>query len=195
MMLYWLFWLLSNSLYWLVFPFQVFGQEHIPRRGGCIIASNHRSYADPYLLGVASPRRIHFVARDTLFRHPLFAGLIRMLGAIPIRRASADKQALVTVLKGLQKSQRFVIFPEGTRHVQFDGTNALPGIGLLAVKSGLPVIPVYVDGSDDMLPAGSRWIRRVQVTVRFGEPLFFSERRDYQNIANEIMEKVYALAP
>lgn len=194
-MLYWFLWFLSNSLYWLVFPFQCFGTEHIPRRGGCIIASNHSSFADPYLLGVASPRRIHFVARDTLFRNSLFSLLICNLGAIPIRRSSADKQALNKVINGLKGGWPFVIFPEGTRHVTFDGTNAQPGIGLIAVKSGVPVIPVYIDGSDELLPADAKFVRRAQVTVRFGEPLVFTGRKDYQAIANEIMSQVYRLAP
>lgn len=194
-MLYWFIWFISNSFHWLLFPFQVFGLEHIPHRGGFMIASNHCSYADPYLLGVASPRQIYFVARDTLFHNPILAFVLRELGTIPIRREYADKAALTRVISGLKAGHPFLIFPEGTRHIRFDGTNAQPGIGLIAVKSGLPVVPVYIEGTDDLLPAGARWVRRALVTIRFGEPIVFGDRKDYQSIANEIMTRVYDLAP
>lgn len=182
-------------MHWLVFPFRVSGAEHVPRRGGFILASNHLSFADPYLLGVASPRRIHYVARDTLFKNKLLAWYLREIGTIPIKRGSADKEALSAIIKGLKYGSPFLIFPEGTRHVHFDGANAQPGIGLIAVKSGVPVVPVYIDGSDDLLPVDAKFFRRARVTVRFGEPAVFKNRKDYRNIANEIMSRVYQLSP
>ena len=95
-MLYYLGKIIITALFKLFGHFRVVGREHVPRRGGVVLAANHTSYADPPLVGCAAPRRVHFMAKSELFTHRFFAALIRRVGAFPVKRGVADRQALRT---------------------------------------------------------------------------------------------------
>ena len=176
--------------------FEVRGKEHIPRKGGFILTSNHLSYLDPIVLGVACPRKLNYMAKDNLFSNPLFSWILRDVGAFAVRRHSADYSALKQALSRLRKGKGLVIFPEGTRQVNGSLGAAQPGVGFLAAKTNLPIIPSVIRGTDSVLPKGFRFIRLKKISVCFGRKIAIERREspDYQEIADKIMRSIGHLA-
>lgn len=181
----------------LLLGYRVSGTENIPRRGGFLLASSHKSYLDPLVVGAGLPRELRYFSKRELFANPLFGWLIRSYGAVPVERTGADRRALALALKILSDGEGLIVFPEGTRIRRPGVGEAKPGIGMLAVRSGVPVIPCW---------AGATWdprrslLRRVPVDVRFGPPLSFAApsestqaRRAYEDAALEIMAAIARL--
>ncbi len=155
-----------------VFHLRVVGKEEIPVTEGVILAANHVSYVDPVFIGGAlAERQLHFMAKEELFRFPIFGALIRRLNAFPVRRGQVDYGAIRQCLRLLREGEVLLMFPEGTRGDGVALQEAEEGIGLLAARSGCPVVPVYVRGTDHVLPRGRRIPRIRPVTVYFGHLL------------------------
>jgi len=139
-----------------------------------LLVSNHVSVLDPPFVDGAAPRRLYFMAKEELFRIPLLGRLIRALNARPVRRDGSDTRALKAALAQLEEGHALLVFPEGTR-----GEEGRPlregkaGVGMLAVLSGAPVVPVYVSGTGAALPRGRSLPRPTRVRVTFGPPLTF----------------------
>jgi 1-acyl-sn-glycerol-3-phosphate acyltransferase len=151
------------------------GRHHVPRTGAGLLVANHSSVLDPGLIAGVTPRPIAFLAKAELFQIPLFGRLIRALNAHPVRREGGDPAALRTALRVLENGGLLLVFPEGTRGAEGVLRPGKAGAGMLAVRSGAPVVPVYIRGSGQALPRGHRFPRRAKVTVTFGPPLRFSE--------------------
>lgn len=151
----------------------IVGRENVPRRGGLIVAPNHLSHLDPLLVGVALPRHAWFVATDELFEFRILGWLARRLRAFPIRQDSADRQALRKTEALLAAGHAVVIFPEG--HESLDGRlqPLQGGTVLLALKTGVPIVPVAIQGTSAIMPPRSFGIRRPRRPVRlvFGRPI------------------------
>jgi 1-acyl-sn-glycerol-3-phosphate acyltransferase len=182
----------------LALGYRVSGTENIPRHGGFLLASSHKSYLDPLVVGAAIPRELRYFSKRELFANPFFAWLIRSFGAVPVERTGADRRALTLALKILEQGEGLIVFPEGTRVRRPGVGEAKPGIGMLAMRSGVPVVPVW---------AGSTWDprrslrHRVPVDVRFGPPLRFASpaepaeaRRAYEDAAAQVMAAIAGLA-
>lgn len=150
------------------------GQEHVPAAGPVLLVANHSSVLDPPLVGSVTPRPLSFLAKAELFEIPLFGALIRRLNARPVRREGADPAALRLGLKILEAGGVLLVFPEGTRGDESTLRPAKPGAGMLAVLSGAPVVPVYIEGSGRAWPRGRSWPRPARVTVTFGPRLQFA---------------------
>ncbi|MBU4333041.1 MAG: 1-acyl-sn-glycerol-3-phosphate acyltransferase, partial [Candidatus Omnitrophica bacterium] len=177
------------------FPLKVYGQKNIPSKGAFIFASNHRSHLDPILIPICCTRRISFLAKDSLFKNKFFGWYLKQLEAFPIKRESSDIGAIKEIMRRLKRNLPILMFPEGTRVREGEESEVQAGIGLIAVKSGLPVIPIYVSGTDKVFPPGSRTVKRLPALVRFGEPLNFSKSDlPYLKIAQKIMDTVEDLA-
>lgn len=170
-----------STFFSLVFRWKVVGAENIPTGGGVIIAANHVSLWDPPVLGTAVPRRIHFMAKEELFSNPIFSWLITKLGAFPVKRGTADRKAIRTALTLLENGSVLGIFPEGTRSKDGKLGAPEPGLALLALKSGVPVVPAAIIGTNKVFQNG-HWLPRF--TVVFGNPITFN--RD--NHAQDTME-------
>ncbi len=180
----------------LLLRYRAVGGEHVPRSGPVLLAANHLSLLDPPLVGVGTPRTLHFLAKAELFRIPGFGWLIRRLNAHPVEREGADAHALRRALALLRAGQALLVFPEGTRRPEGALGPARPGAGLLAVRSGAPVVPVYIRGTGRVLPRGAIWPRRAPVTVTFGPPLSFPRERGrvrYQEASDRIMAAIARL--
>lgn len=182
----------------LLFRLKVEGEENVPPSGGVILAANHVSFVDPLVLGVATRRTLNFLAKVELFRHPIFAFIIRKLNALPVGR---DRMELSTFKKGLallKRGEVLVVFPEGTRGEGGKLGEAKLGIGLLAKWSGVPVVPVYHRGAEKVLPKGAFLPRVYPLRVFFGRPLRFSTdalkgEEGLVEFSRQVMEEITSL--
>ena len=139
--------------------------------GGLILAANHRSFLDPFIIGCCLRRPIYFVAKQELFANRLQGWFLNCLGAFPVRRGESDEESVATALALLERGEAVVIFPEGTRIRHGSVDRPKRGVGRLALESGAPVVPVAVTGSER---ARRGWVfRPVKVKVRCGRPLTF----------------------
>ena len=179
------------------FRLKVEGVRNVPAEGGVILASNHSSLLDPPLVGVSSGRPLYFLAKKELFDPPGFGRLIAALHAFPVSRGFG-RQAIARVLQMLKEDRVVLLFPEGTR--QKDGRlgQARAGVGMIALKSGKPIVPVWVSGSRHAWRA-FMGLRRVRVC--FGKPIQPSEfrtaedrRQRYQCIGDQVMEAIGRMA-
>jgi 1-acyl-sn-glycerol-3-phosphate acyltransferase len=147
------------------------GHHHIPAEGGVLLASNHRSFLDPFVIGCCLRRPIFFVAKQELFKHRPIGWILNCLGAFPIRRGESDEESMKTALALLERGEAVVIFPEGTRHREGPIQEPRRGVGRLALESGAPVVPVAITGTENVR-RGWR-IRPAKVSIRCGRPLSF----------------------
>ncbi len=175
----------------------VYGLENLPK-GNYIVASNHRSYLDPPILNSVFPKHLIFLAKEELFRPP-FGYLLPHLGALPIRRGSGDIKALELVMKLLNRGCNVCIFPEGTRANSGEFLKPKLGVGYIAVKTKKPVVPVYIHGSDDVLPRGRHFPSfGKKISVFIGKPKVYTYLDDslkgYKEVSNLIMEEIKSLA-
>ncbi|MFQ5656299.1 MAG: lysophospholipid acyltransferase family protein [Candidatus Methylomirabilales bacterium] len=181
------------------FRFRVIGKEEVPSEG-VILAANHVSYVDPFIIAAALvERQLYFMAKEELFRSTFFGAILRDLHAFPVRRGHVDHSAIRHCLRLLGEGEALLMFPEGTRG---DGTALLEaeeGIGLLAARSGSPLVPVYVEGTDKVLPRGRRIPRLRPVTVYFGPAMRVSDesrkmdRWDYRRLSEHAMKGIAEL--
>jgi len=152
---------------------KVVGREHVPPTGGLLVAGNHVSYLDIPMLGCALGRQADFMGKRELFRHPVVGWAYRRLGGFPVRRGGVTKEALSEAIRRLRAGRVVVIYPEGGINLTGTLLPPKPGLGLIVARTGVPVLPVYVTGTDEAMPRGSWWIRPRRVTVRLGRPLRF----------------------
>ena len=160
--------------YRLLFRFKFFGSEKVPSEQdprGVILAPNHASYLDPPILGISLRRRVTYLAKDYLFKHGFVGWVLRNIGAYPIKSESAnDFRSIRDLIRILKQGACVVVFPEGTRSEDGDFREPEGGIGFLAMKSGAWVVPIYIRGSYDAMPRGTRGVRCRPIEVRYGEP-------------------------
>lgn len=177
---------LFSSLFKLFWGLQVRGRENIPIAGGLILASNHLSWADPPLVGCSMARMIHFMAKQELFDVPLLGRIIKQVNAFPIKRVERDVGAFRTAQRILAAGGAIIVFPEGTRQRNGMFGRPKPGVGMLAVKTNCPVVPVYVHNSNRLGSLKKLW-------VCFGQPLRTDGEGDYQVFTNRVMEEIIRL--
>src|SRR3954471_14000494 len=151
------------------------GHGNIPD-GPVILAANHRSFLDPFVIGVCLRRPIYFVAKKELFDNRLQGWFLNCLGAFPVRRGASDEDSVRTALDLLERGQAVVIFPEGTRIRSGSLAKPKRGVGRLALESGKTVVPIAVTNSE-RVRRGWR-IRPVKVHLRCGPPLTFPRVED-----------------
>ena len=192
---------LLSGLIGAVTGWEVFGRSLVPANGGIIVASNHISYFDPPIVGTAAVRELHFLAKEELFRPPVFGSIIRAYNAIPIRRGAADLSGLTKAMDVLRAGHALILFPEGTRMRDGELHPARPGVGMLAVNTGARIVPCFIRGSD----RPGEWItRRTKVQVSFGPVRSWQDlagadaglepgRALYQSVGAGVMREIAAL--
>lgn len=152
------------------FRFRSRGRTNVPANGPVLLVSNHQSHLDPVLVGIACPRQLRFMARDTLFFWPL-GWLIRSLGAVPIQREGSGIGGLRTTLQLLRDEEAVLVFPEGTRTVDGRLQPLLPGFCALARRGGATIVPVAVSGAFAAMPRGRTIPRPHRIQLAFAPPI------------------------
>jgi 1-acyl-sn-glycerol-3-phosphate acyltransferase len=157
------------------------GREHVPRSGPVILAANHLSFLDSFVIPLMSPRPVVFLAKAEYFEQPGLSGWLSRtcftaMGVVPVRRGShrSAQAALDQALDVLAEGHAFGIHPEGSRSRDGRIYRGRTGVAWLALASGAPVVPVAVLGTDRIQPVGARLPRPGRITVRYGHPLRFA---------------------
>jgi 1-acyl-sn-glycerol-3-phosphate acyltransferase len=166
------------------------GREHLPRRGPLLLASNHRSFLDPFVIGTLVRRPVYYMAKRELFERRWLAWLLNGLGAFPVDRGAGDTAAMDTAGAILARGDCVVLFPEGTRVRPGPLGKPRRGVGRLALETGVPVVPVAVIGTEDVRKG---WrIRPRKVRIRVGAPLCFpTTGRSSPALAAAVTERIW----
>jgi len=191
-MIYYIIYFLTKVLSWVYFPFTAHQTRNIPRQGAFILASNHASNLDPMLLGICSVRRINFMAKIELFKG-LLGYILTRLGSFPVKRGESDFGAMREALRRLKIGRVILIFVEGTRRIGNEPSKAQAGVGFLAMKSGVPIVPVYLKGTNQVMAPGTKFFKRGPVFATYGEPFFVTDAPTYEAASQRILDKIYAL--
>ena len=156
----------------LVFRARIRGRERLPRSGGYVLAPSHRSMMDIPFIAVVTPRRIRFMGKVQVFNIPVVGTLFRWLGGFPVLRDGTDRKAVRDSIEILQGGEPLVIYPEGTRQHGGAIQPLQPGAAYLAIRAGVPIVPVGIAGSEEIFRShGTKTPRFGRVAIVVGEPI------------------------
>lgn len=150
---------------------EVIGAEKVPSEGAFILAPVHRSNVDFALTSIVTKRPMRYMGKDSIWKSKLLGRFVSMLGAFPVHRGSADRDALKACIDIVNGGSPLVMFPEGTRmsgpviEELFDGT------AFVAARTRVPIVPMGIGGSEDMMPKGAKMLRRSKLTLLIGDPI------------------------
>jgi 1-acyl-sn-glycerol-3-phosphate acyltransferase len=194
----------GNLWFWakVLLRLRIEGAGQLPRRGPLIVASNHVSHLDPPLVGLGVPRLVFHMAKKELFVLKPLMLFMRSIGTIMVDRGQG-RQALIDAVHYLDKGECVIIFPEGTRSPDGVLSQGRSGAVVIAIRSGSPIVPAAIIGSEKALTKGSKFIKLVPVTVKFGAPYHIDYHGDLEQIPREVlrretfelMERIEALLP
>ncbi len=190
-----LFWLIAH----IFGRFRVAGRQHVPLTGPVLIVANHLSWYDPVVLGIIFPRRLWFMAKIEIFHLPVIGFLTRLTGQIPVHRGESDRAALEKALTYLRAGRAVTIFPEGTVAYHERLLQAHTGAAMLALRSGVPILPVAHTGTRHILFGRRGWWPRVDVQI--GEPYIpqlpkgVSRKAALRMVTEDIMLRIARMVP
>lgn len=172
---------------------RVRGAGNLPATGPAMVIMNHKAYFDPVIAGMIFDRPLRYMAKKELFGNPAFRRLIESLGAFPIDRGAGDREALKTALQVLARGEVLLMFPEGHRQRDDAVHEFLPGVGMIALRSGAPVVPLAMDGTQYMVrdrrPGFPALRGRVGPPVALGD-ITGRNSKAYQEAARRMHEAV-----
>ncbi|MCT9821585.1 1-acyl-sn-glycerol-3-phosphate acyltransferase [Microbacterium sp. W1N] len=184
------------------------GRNNMPRRGAVILASNHLSFIDSFVIPMFAPRPVYFLAKSSYFEGKGFVGWVSRnfftaIGATPVRRGAgqAALDALDQQRRILQSGRAVALYPEGTRSLDGRLYKGRTGVAFLALETGAKVVPVGLIGTNEAMPVSAKWPRfSPRVTIRYGEPIDLSHHgpassgRARRQATDEIMAAIHALS-
>ncbi len=177
----------------LIYRVRGIGVENVPREGPLVLAPNHFSQMDHFFCGVYLRRKIRFMAKSQMFGPPVLTYIYKHGGVFPVRRGHHDEEAFKTAYEILRQGGMLLVYAEGGRSRSGELGKPKPGIGRIALESGVPIVPVAIHGSARV--RGWKRLRFPKVTVRFGEPLSFGveeapSRERQMEVATEVFDRV-----
>jgi 1-acyl-sn-glycerol-3-phosphate acyltransferase len=175
----------------LIYRVRAIGVENVPKQGALILAPNHFSQMDHFFIGLYLRRKVRFMAKSQMFGPPVLTYVYKHGGVFPVRRGHHDEEAIETARTILSQGEMLLVYAEGGRSRSGKLKEVKPGIGRIALESGAPVVPVAIQGSEQV----RRWKRLSfpKVTVRFGEPLSFPvEQTSTRERQLEAAEQIFA---
>jgi len=181
------------------FRIRVSGGEHLPRRGGFIVAANHASLLDPPIVGAQLPRQVAAFARKSLWKGGIASWWLTIVGVIPVDRdGGSDVRAIRRVLQALKQEKGIILFPEGTRSRTGEMGTFKAGLGMLVAATQVPVVPCFLRGTYAAWPSERKWPRRgAKISLHIGLPLRFDDvpnnRDGWRRIAGDMEETVRVL--
>ncbi|HEX4463453.1 MAG TPA: lysophospholipid acyltransferase family protein [Solirubrobacterales bacterium] len=175
----------------LIYRVRAIGRQNVPKSGPLVLAPNHLSQMDHFFCGLYLRRKIRFMGKSQLFGPPVLTYVFKHGGVFPIRRGNHDEEAFKTAYTVLDQGGMLLVYAEGGRQRSGELGVARPGIGRIALESGVPIVPVAIHGSAKV----RRWKRLTfpKVTVQYGEPLSFDrEQSPSRERQQEVAEEVFA---
>ena len=153
------------------------GREHVPATGPFILAPVHRSNVDFAIVCMVTPRRMRYLAKDSIWKFGL-GRVWESLGAVPVARGTADRPALRALEEAIGRGEPVVMFPEGTRQTGPEVQPLFDGPAYLALRASVPIVPVGIGGSEKAMPKGSKLLRPVKIAIVVGKPLAPAPREE-----------------
>ena len=150
---------------------KIIGRSNIPRDRPFILAPVHRSNIDFALVSLVTTRRMRYMGKDSIFKFKFLNPFFRALGAFPVHRGAADREALRTSMAVIESGEPLVMFPEGTRQSGPVVPELFDGPAYVAAKTGVQIIPVGIGGSEAAMPKGSKFIHPAKLVLIVGQPL------------------------
>jgi 1-acyl-sn-glycerol-3-phosphate acyltransferase len=201
-------WIICRAVFSTYFRWRVYEAARVPKTGPVILAANHASLIDPPLVGATLKRDICYLARENLFRNPLIGAVLRSWNVVPVDRDGGGAAGLRAIMDRLNQGNAVILFPEGTRTPDGALQPARSGVGLLAIKSTAPVVPIRLFGTFEAYGRNMRLPRPRSVAVKFGRPMDLDRWRAeartcskarlkeiYQATAQLIMTQIARLEP
>jgi len=155
----------------LYFRLEVHGRENIPRRGPFIISPIHRSYLDTPVIGAAIWRLMRYMGAEKMWTNRQLGWFLTAMGGFPVQRGAADREALKAALAVVERGEPLVMFPEGTRQSGPVVSEMFDGPAYVSCRTGVPIIPVGLGGTERAMPKGKKYILPVKMVVVIGEPI------------------------
>ncbi len=178
----------------ILFRAEIRGRENVPEHGPVILAANHMSNWDPPFLACFLSRSVSYMAKQELFRNPVFGAAITSCHAFPVKRGAADRSAIKTAIQVLKQGNCLGLFPEGTRSHGGEMHKAEAGIGLIAAKTNAPVVPAAILGTDRIMANGETFPKLMLI---YGEPMHFTgngkSKEDLEAFSQAVMDKIAAM--
>ena len=189
--------ILAYLVIWPVFrllkPTKAIQKQNLPK-GGALYCANHTRMSDPLFVAYAMgwPNQIHVMAKEEVMHWPVLGWILKHGGIFGVKRGQSDVAAIKTAMKYLKAGEKLLMFPEGTRHQDGEFGDAKTGAAMLAVRTGVPIVPIY-------MPAEKKWFRLNPVV--FGQPYYpkvagrKGTAEEYRAIAEDLMRRIEALKP
>jgi 1-acyl-sn-glycerol-3-phosphate acyltransferase len=155
----------------LYFRLEIHGREHMPTHGPFVLAPVHRSNLDFILVSALTRTRMRYMGKASIWKWRWGGRFVSMLGAFPVHRGSADREALRTCLAVIENGEPLVMFPEGTRRSGPTVEDLFDGPAYISARTGVPLVPVGIGGSHKAMPVGSKLIRPHKIILVVGEPI------------------------
>lgn len=182
---------LANIIFRILYRVKSYGMENIPKEGKFILCSNHANNLDPVFISMVMPRKISWMAKKELFKYKIISYLVYKLGAFPVDRSQSDISAIKNALRVLKEDKILGIFPEGTRVKKMDLDSAKPGVALLSIKSGAPILPIYIESTYKLFS---------KINIYIGEPMDITNKdgsklnqEDYTEKSKLVLKTIYGL--
>ncbi len=192
------YWFL-NGYFRLFYRLKVYGQENIPE-GPALLASNHVSFYDPPLIGTATPEEIHYLAGEHLYHNPLLRLIITNLNAHPIHGSTNDLSTFKLICHLLNEGDKVVIFPEGARSEDGQLAEIKSGVGMLALRSEAPIVPIYINGAFKVWPIQKSFPKPWgKIRLIFGKPIDWrpysamEKKEAYEAISQDVEKAILEL--